>query len=49
MPIRAFVEHDDTAITADSVWTTKFAKAPGALPGRDGASIQRLSKKSRAM
>lgn len=31
MPIRAFVEHDDTEITADSLWNVKFAKAPGAF------------------
>jgi predicted TIM-barrel fold metal-dependent hydrolase len=31
MPIRAFVAADDAAIDADSVWNTKFAKAPGAF------------------
>lgn len=31
MPIRAFVEHDDTEITAESLWNVKFAKAPGAF------------------
>ncbi len=31
MPIRAFVAADDTEISADTVWNTKFAKAPGAF------------------
>lgn len=31
MPIREFVEADETEITADTVWHTKFAKAPGAF------------------
>ena len=31
MPIRQFVAADDTEITADSVWNTKFARAPGAF------------------
>jgi len=31
MPIRQFVAADDTEITAESVWQTKFAKAPGAF------------------
>jgi predicted TIM-barrel fold metal-dependent hydrolase len=31
MPIRAFVAADETAISGDSVWNTKFAKAPGAF------------------
>ncbi|HQV58067.1 MAG TPA: amidohydrolase family protein, partial [Ilumatobacteraceae bacterium] len=31
MPIREFVAADDTEINADTVWHTKFAKAPGAF------------------
>jgi hypothetical protein len=31
MPIGEFVPFDDTEITAESVWTTKFARAPGAF------------------
>jgi hypothetical protein len=31
MPIRRAVERDDTAITNESVWQTKFAAAPGAF------------------
>jgi predicted TIM-barrel fold metal-dependent hydrolase len=47
MPIRAFVERDDTAITADTLWHTKFAKAPGAfdlsrrLEVMDATGVQR--------
>jgi hypothetical protein len=31
MPIKQFVEADDTEISAETVWHTKFAKAPGAF------------------
>lgn len=31
MPIGRFVDKDDTEITEESVWNTKFAKAPGAF------------------
>ncbi len=31
MPIRRFVAADNTEITTDSVWNTKFARAPGAF------------------
>lgn len=31
MPIRRFVPTDSTEITTESVWTTKFASAPGAF------------------
>jgi predicted TIM-barrel fold metal-dependent hydrolase len=31
MPIRQFVEADDTELDADTIWNTKFAKAPGAF------------------
>lgn len=31
MPIRAFVAADETEINAETVWNTKFAKAPGAF------------------
>jgi hypothetical protein len=31
MPIRRFVAEDSTEITAQSVWNTKFARAPGAF------------------
>jgi hypothetical protein len=31
MPIAEFVESDSTDITADTVWNTKFARAPGAF------------------
>jgi predicted TIM-barrel fold metal-dependent hydrolase len=31
MPIRAFVAADETEINADTVWNTKFARAPGAF------------------
>lgn len=31
MPVARFVAADDTPITSDTVWTTKFAAAPGAF------------------
>jgi hypothetical protein len=31
MPIGQFVAADDTAMDADTIWTTKFARAPGAF------------------
>jgi len=31
MPIGQFVEADDTAMDADTIWNTKFARAPGAF------------------
>jgi predicted TIM-barrel fold metal-dependent hydrolase len=31
MPIRAFVAADDTAMDAQTIWNTKFARAPGAF------------------
>lgn len=31
MPIRQFVAADDTALDAETIWNTKFARAPGAF------------------
>src|SRR5262245_54854357 len=39
MPIQRFVAADDTEITADTVWKTKFASAPGAFDLRRRSEV----------
>ena len=46
MPIRRFVAADDTEITADTVWNTKFASAPGRVRSRPSRRSARLHRRA---